>query len=160
MFWAAGRKSFETRHLLQPSRPLHYPTAMKSKVSFAPPASSDSLRQLRAAYPGLPETYLSFLESSNGAEGDLGVTPGWFVVWSAERALSAAIEYQLGEFLPGFFAFGSNGGGELFVFQIASEHQAVFMVPAIGMSADLLVPISSTFELFRSEMGQVLRPGV
>lgn len=43
-----------------------------------------------------------------------------------------------------FVAFGSNGGGELFAFDIRRGDDAVFMIPAIGMSNDdgLLVALT------------------
>lgn len=121
-------------------------------------ASGDVIARLRNAYPSLPEAYLSFLEASNGAEGDLGIQPGWVVVWPAEEALEATIEYEMPEYLPGYFAFGGNGGGELFVFlrEGHSTDRPVYMVPAIGMAATELRQIALSFEEFQSHIGVVL----
>jgi hypothetical protein len=107
----------------------------------------------------LPESYFDFLAETNGAEGDLGVRPGWFVVWPAEEARVASDEYQLPEYLPGFFAFGGNGGGELFVLPIGADtaHQPVYMVPAIGMARKHLVEVSPSFTEFAANCGKALR---
>lgn len=61
------------------------------------------------------------------------------------------------EYLPGYIAFGGNGGGELFVFSescLAIGDQSIFMVPAIGMAEDVLVKIANSFADFESEMGK------
>lgn len=120
---------------------------------------AESLAALRAAYPNLPEQYLQLLERSNGAEGDLGVEPGWFVVWPAEEALKATVEYELPVYFPGYFTFGGNGGGELFVFELQHgvADRRVFMVPAIGMAASELRVVASSFVEFQSHMGELLR---
>jgi SMI1 / KNR4 family (SUKH-1) len=112
---------------------------------------------LRAAYPSLPEDYFAFLARSDGAEGDLGVEPGWFQVWPAADAAAFSSEYQVPEYLPGFFAFGGNGGGELFVLTLSPPDgsQPVLMVPAIGMEPSSLIQVASSFAEFTTHMGQV-----
>jgi hypothetical protein len=100
---------------------------------------------------------LTYLCKSNGAEGDLGIPPGWFVVWAAEEAAVASAEYEVPTYLPGYFAFGGNGGGELFVFQLtgSADDRPVFMVPAIGMSPSELLRVAESFAEFESQMGKV-----
>jgi hypothetical protein len=77
---------------------------------------NSAIDELRAKYVTLPEQYLEFLARTNGSEGELAVEPGWFQVWRVEEALVASEDYEIPEYLPGYFAFGGNGGGELFVF--------------------------------------------
>jgi len=104
----------------------------------------------------LPDDYLAFLARSDGAEGDLGIGPGWFVVWPAAEAVSLSRGYGLPEFLPGFFAFGSDGGGELFVLPLASAggSRSVYMVPAVGMEQSALVRVTGSFTEFEALMGR------
>ncbi len=132
---------------------------MRPTVEKNQGASPESLEELRQACPSLPESYFAFLAETNGAEGDLGVEPGWFVVWPAEEARVASHEYQLPEHLPGFFAFGGNGGGELFVLPVGADtaRQPVYMVPAIGMAQEHLVEVAPSFADFTASCGQVLR---
>ena len=89
---------------------------MEATLVLGPPADPEALHRLRSQLGQLPERYVSFLAGSNGGEGDLGVDPGWFVVWPIEEAAVASAEYEVPTYLPGYFAFGGNGGGELFVF--------------------------------------------
>ena len=122
-------------------------------------ASAEALERLRKAYASLPSAYFDFLAKANGAEGELGVEPGWFVVWPAEEALTANIEYEVPRYLPGYFSFGGNGGGELFVVPLTSSNtrQPIYMVPAIGMSDRYLSEIAPSFTEFAANCGKVLR---
>lgn len=120
-------------------------------------ASKEAIELLQKKYPLLPDEYIAFLLKSNGAEDSLGVEPGWYVIWPAEEVLVATDEYQMPEYLPGYIAFGGNGGGELFVFSeagLSSGDQAIYMVPAIGMDKRALKKIASNFTEFESEMGK------
>jgi hypothetical protein len=132
---------------------------METNFVRAPAVRAQSLATLQAAYPNLPEQYLRFLQESNGAEGDLGIEPGWFVVWPAEEALKTTKEYGLPAYLPGYFTFGSNGGGELFVFELQAgdADRTIFMVPAIGMATSELLVVATSFAEFQFHMGKVLR---
>jgi hypothetical protein len=92
---------------------------MNTSVVYSGPAESEAVAKLAGAFPQLPQAYLAFLGVSNGVEGPLGVEPGWFVVWPAEESLVASKEYEVPKYLPGYFAFGSNGGAELLVFRLS-----------------------------------------
>ena len=113
------------------------------------------LKKLKAAYPWLPKSYLSFLSTTNGADAALDIEPGWAVVWSAEDALTLSNQYGLPEYLPGYFAFGSNGGGELLVFPIdgIAGDRPVFMVPAVGMAISELQQVAESFAQFAAHIG-------
>lgn len=130
---------------------------MNTSVVHASPAEPQALAELAAAHPKLPPSYLAFLGCSNGAEGPLGVEPGWFVVWPAEEALVASEQFELPKYLPGYFAFGGNGGGELLVFHLAesSKQGQVFMVPAIGIADAERQPVAASFAEFQRQIGKV-----
>jgi hypothetical protein len=116
------------------------------------PASREVVEQLAAAMPMLPDGYLAFLLLSNGGEGSLGVGPGWFSLWPAEEVAELNDAYKVSEFLPGFVAFGSDGGGEMLAFRASGEHAGhVFAVPFIPMEVTAAVEIAPDFEsLLRS----------
>jgi hypothetical protein len=83
------------------------------------PASVHSLELSRAAVaPGIPDTYFQLLSFSNGGEGDLGIEPGWFCPWPAEEVISNNLDYEVVSY-GSYFGFGSNGGGELFAFDLS-----------------------------------------
>jgi SMI1/KNR4 family protein SUKH-1 len=86
---------------------------------------------------------------TNGGEGDLGVEPGWFVPWRAEDVLLNNSEYQIAEYAPGLFGFGSNGGGECLAFDLRDAGtRRIVMVPFIGMDLQEIVVIAENFDQF------------
>ena len=98
--------------------------------------------------------YLSFLAASNGAEGDIGLKPGWLIVWSADEVLRHNRGYQVPVSLPGCFAFGTNGGGELLVFDTTQVGPfPVLMVPFIPMQLDHAVTIAKSFSELQTKFG-------
>ena len=107
-------------------------------------------------YASLPSAYTDFLAESGGAEGSLGVAPGWFVMWSPEQALTASDEYEVSQYVPGYFAFGSNGGGELLLLNLntTDEQRPIYLVPAIGMSPEEVIEVAPSFGAFAREMGK------
>jgi len=131
-----------------------------SLLSLSGSAELGAIQALRLAFPTLPDEYFSYLSLHNGGEGPLGVEPGWFILWPAEEALVATAEYQMSKYLPGYMAFGGNGGGELFVFPIqpATGAMPVYMVPAIGMEPAVLIEVASTFGEFVSAFREHLAP--
>jgi hypothetical protein len=80
----------------------------------------------------LPDEYVRYYTGDGPKEGGLSVDPGWFQLWSPSEVEQLNRDYHVQEFVPGFFGFGSNGGGELLAFDTAGR---VFMIPFVGMSA-------------------------
>lgn len=64
----------------------------------------------------LPQEYLDFLAFSNGSDTEISVDPLWCILFAAEEVLEANEDYELSADLPGFFAIGTSGGGEVIVF--------------------------------------------
>lgn len=120
-----------------------------------PPASEESINNLVLnAGPALPEKYLDFLRFTNGGEGELGIDPWYFQVWPAEEVIDSNRNYGVQEYIPGFFAFGTNGGGELLAFDMRHEDERrVFMIPMIPMSESDAVEIAPDFETFAMVCG-------
>ncbi len=111
---------------------IHDESAKWRRVSPASPAALDGL--IAGAGVELPEDYLAFLRLSNGGEGALGVDPGWFQIWPVEQVLQHQHGYKTDEFIPGFFGFGSSGGGELLAFDArVGKPWPVVMIPFIPM---------------------------
>jgi hypothetical protein len=122
----------------------------------ASPSTKSALAALSGAAPiRLPPAYLDQLVSSNGGEGSLGIEPGWISLWSAEVVVALNIEYSIAEFLPGFFGFGSSGGGELLAFDARNaEPYPIVMVPFIPMDPKAAVQIARSFEELRGLIGK------
>jgi hypothetical protein len=106
----------------------------------------------------LPDSYLLQLEDSNGGEGDLAVNPGWIAFWPAEDVITWNAEYEVDKFLPGFFGFGSNGGGELFAFDLRrGDPYPIVMVPFIPIDPRQAVQIANSFDELREFIGTPLK---
>ena len=129
---------------------------------FASPAADTAIVSLRAAAPStLPDSYFALLRVTNGGEGDLGVGPGWFVPWPVEEVLLNNRGYQIAEFAPGLFGFGSNGGGECLAFDLRDTGAGrILMVPFIGMDLREAVVIAENFDQFALLVGMPMAGGI
>jgi len=120
-----------------------------------PPGNAEVIAALQTQAPiKLPDLYLRFLALSNGGEGDLGIAPGWFAPWPAENVAEHNRGYEVVDSLPGFWAFGSNGGGEMFAFDArGSTPWPIVMVPFMPMELEEVVCIAPSFEEFAQAIG-------
>jgi len=107
-------------------------------------------------YPRLTRHYFDFVTRYGGVESELAVEPRWVQVWEESIAGELSREYGLPEFLPGYFAFGSNGGGELFVIAASEDNPPVFMVPAGDLAPGSMVLVADHLAAFEAAI--VRRP--
>ena len=115
------------------------------------PASASVIDRLRTKYPSLPSSYFALLARSNGVEGDLGIS--WVQLWNADEACLLSDEYGLPTYRPGYFAFGSTGGGELLVCALdGDDKRLLYRLPAIGMSDAELLPLAACFQDLAAEI--------
>lgn len=135
---------------------LRDPTAVWKRK---PPAENTVIQKLIAASKKrLPDDYITLLHYSNGGEGDMGIEPGWFQIWPAEKVIELNQIYKIEETLPGLFGFGSNGGGELLAFDMrGGEPWEVVMIPFIPMRQKEAILIADSFQKFVQSIGKALR---
>jgi hypothetical protein len=107
----------------------------------------------------VPETYLSFLAAEDGSEGDLGIAPGWVSLWPAASVAQHNAAHAVAMFLPGFVAFASNGGGELFAFDSRRSPWRVCTVPFFPMDESSAVEIAPDFDSLARAFGRVAPVG-
>ena len=94
----------------------------------------------------IPKDYLDFMATCNGCETEIPVNPWWLIVWAAESIIDRWNGYEMEEYIPGFMAFGSNGGDEMYVFHLESnDPNKVYMMPYIGMEPDQAIPVADNF---------------
>lgn len=110
------------------------------------PATAQELLKLVSSVGKLPEDYLDFLGSSNGGEGFLG--SNYVILWEASNLLRYNDAYEVAIYAPGFFIFGSDGGGEAFGFDTRGANYSVMRIPFVGMDWDEGVFISDSFSGF------------
>jgi len=78
-------------------------------------ASVEALENLRRVCKvEHPVSLIELLTYSNGGEGPLPVDPYNFCLDSAETIAESLTAGTFQEFFPGYFVFGSSGGGEIF----------------------------------------------
>jgi hypothetical protein len=95
------------------------------RLERGPAPNPVQLKQFQEhAPPNLPRTYVRFLEACDSARGKIPYDTGYIEFFSVETALDQNQKHLVGESLPGFFAFGSDGGDELYVFDLRSEDGA------------------------------------
>lgn len=120
-------------------------------------ARSDVLEGLRRDAPViLPEELIAFYAASNGGEGELAIEPGWFSLWRAEDIVSRNVEYEVLQEYPDYLGFGSNGAGELLVFEVTRGRCGrVAMLAFIGGAP---IVVATSFSQFITFIGRPYDP--
>jgi hypothetical protein len=70
------------------------------------------------------------------------------IFWPLSDLVNFNDAYQVDEFAPGLYLFGSNGGGEAFAFDLRRSDTTFVSVPFIGMALNEVVNIAPTFDRF------------
>ena len=119
------------------------------------PAPPEAIQKLvQNAGKELPEAYLALLRYSDGGDGMLSIQPGWLQLWSSTVVIENNKDYEIEEYIPGFFGFGSSGGGELLAFDTRNgQPWKVVIIPFVPMSIDLAIVIAQDFEEFIRAIG-------
>ncbi|MGL4462817.1 MAG: SMI1/KNR4 family protein [Planctomycetia bacterium] len=106
----------------------------------------------------LPAEYLELLRLHDGGEGNLGAKqPGWFQLWPVGEVATLNRGYGVVEYLPGFFGFGSDGGGELLALDCRGRPPwPVVIVPFIPLEAEDALPVAADFAEFVRLLGRVV----
>ena len=101
----------------------------------------------------LPESFIRFHRQYGAVEGELRIPPYWFQLWSARDLLQANRDYKVQVFLPGWFAFGSSGGGEMLAFYTREPQPwKVYVIPFLAMTEAEARAIAEEFESFVEAM--------
>jgi SMI1 / KNR4 family (SUKH-1) len=93
----------------------------------------------------VPSDYVSFLASSNGAEGPVG-RDGYLILWPVEELEAMNTAYHVMDFAPDLAIFGTDGGDTAYAFHKRSGE--VVAVPFIGLSSKEAEVLGTTFEGF------------
>ena len=119
----------------------------------ASPVSETDVAALRRDCPfNLPTEYFELLAITNGGEGELGLSYGWFQLWSARDCVAHNKGYEVAEYHPGFWGFGSSGGGVMFAFKSGSG-STVFGVPFDSIDPQDFRIVAKSFAEFLLALG-------
>lgn len=122
-----------------------------AKFNGNPPADAAVIQQFKAVSDfRLPDDFARFMQQTNGGEGFVG-NP-YLILWRMEELLEMNKAYQVVEYAPGLFLFGSDGGGEAFAFDTRSEAKPIVAIPFVGMDLGLARPVAQTFEAFLEKL--------
>src|SRR5690242_10258239 len=111
-----------------------------AKFNGNPSAGVAAIRQFETeSRVRLPDDYAEFLHQMNDGEGFVG--NAYVILWRIEELLEMNKGYQVAEFAPGLFVFGSDGGGEAFAFDLRSDAKPIVSVPFIPMELKLARPV-------------------
>ena len=80
----------------------------------------------------LPSKYINYLQNGGELEFEVDLEFGGYIILEPfENIEKFNTDIEINKYAPGFLAFGSDGGGEAFVFD---EAGAIHLMPLIGMS--------------------------
>ncbi|MCX8240236.1 MAG: SMI1/KNR4 family protein [Acidimicrobiales bacterium] len=87
----------------------------------------------------LPSGYLNYLKNGGETEFEADFEfGGYMALEPLERIEEYNKEIEIEEYAPGYIAFGSDGGGEAFVFDDAG---IIYLMPLIGMAPDEAIKV-------------------
>ncbi|HEY2580162.1 MAG TPA: SMI1/KNR4 family protein [Mucilaginibacter sp.] len=98
----------------------------------------------------LPKGFIEFFSLSNGALIRGKSENVYVILWPLTDMVKLNEEYKVDEFAPGFFIFGSDGGGTAYC--IEKNTSCIYNMQFIGMSEDLTF-ICKTFAEFLQTLG-------
>jgi hypothetical protein len=122
-----------------------------AKFNGNPPVNTVVIQRFQiAAGIRLPEDYAQFLQQADGGEGFIGNT--YAILWPIGELLQLNSAYQVGEYAPGLFLFGSDGGGEAFGFDTRTPIMPIVSVPFVGMELKAVRPVAPNFAAFLEKL--------
>lgn len=97
----------------------------------------------------LPDNFIDFFRKANGSE--INKSQDYIVLWPIRDIIDLNKKYNVELFAPGFFIFGSDGGGTAYA--IEKDSGNVYDIPFIGMSKDDAVLKNKSFLDFINSLG-------
>ena len=90
----------------------------------------------------IPEEYRRFVEVNGLFEGFTTGDAEYVALWAPSEISRNNADINISEYAPGFLAFASDGGGEVFAFDVTGT---VFMLPLIGMESRYAEKVANSF---------------
>jgi hypothetical protein len=111
------------------------------------PASDTDVQAFEAnSGINLPLEYLLFLKRKNGGRGFVGAN--YLEMYPIEKLIEYNHYYDVDEYAPELFLFGSNGGREGFAFDRRPPIWPIVMVPFVPLDIREAIPVAPTFAAF------------
>ena len=99
----------------------------------------------------MPPDYLIYLRGDSPAFGDISYDDfdRYFDLWPESDIEQFNTEYEVQKLAPGFLAFATNGGGELYAFNQTGQ---IFELPCIGMDSQCATLLAESWGEFESRI--------
>lgn len=112
---------------------------LREHYTLNPPASTDQVQQSQSLSTiRFPQTYVDLLSLSNGLSSD-----GCLVLHEIETLPERNTDYDVAEYLPGYFMIGDDSGGQAVLINESGE---IFEVGMGVMSHDFLEKSAESLE--------------
>lgn len=119
------------------------------QLKWKGPASEHEIDSARSRIGfSLPEDFLELYRHANGLSGNLEPSGEHLIVWPIGELPELNAAYNVSDYAPGIFIFGSNGGGEAYGFDTRQPGLPVVMIPFIGMELRYARPVAPSFTEF------------
>ncbi|MCD0465079.1 SMI1/KNR4 family protein [Flavobacterium sp. ENC] len=92
----------------------------------------------------LPVGFISFFKEANGAA--ISTEEGYILLWALTDMIELNNDYNVKEYAPEFFIFGSDGGD--IAFAIEKNTGDIYKLPFIGMSKEAAILKNNSFAEF------------
>ena len=98
----------------------------------------------------LPKEYIEYVSSDGIKEGEADFEfGGYFRLEPLENLSVVNKEIEIEEYAPGFVAFASDGGGEVFVF----DHEGkIYLMPLIGMDSNEAMLVAECWKDYEKQI--------
>ncbi len=122
--------------------------ALTAELDSGRPPADELVRRVLSSLPlPPPADYVAFIKRANGAEGPVGAE-GYLQLWRLEELCELNREYQVEQFAPGLFLFGSDGGGEAYGFLQRDHSVQIVSVPFVPLDIAQARVLGESFETF------------
>lgn len=119
-----------------------------------PPSTAAEINQVEKEIGfKIPKDYAKFLQQFNGGEGFVGRN-AYVILWRIGELAEMNEAYQVKEYTPGLFIFGSDGGGEAYAFDVRTSAMPVVSVPFVGIELSLARIVASSFQGFLKALSE------
>ena len=88
----------------------------------------------------LADDFLQLLDVHDGAEGWVG--DSYVSLWPADEIVAHNKTLETHDYAPGLLLFGTDGGGEAYAIDFASDGHVV-SVPMVGLCRDLVIEVGA-----------------
>ncbi len=96
----------------------------------------------------IPSDFIKFIESNSLMETSLCHDDALYIIFESIEGLEKLnrdLEFE--KYVPGFYAFATDGGNELYAFD---QNGSVFMLPMIGLSVQHAIKITENWKEFEN----------